>query len=120
MDPKQSTVEQLFQDIKAYIAAQRSLALTVISKKGADAFFIIITAGLLFSIGWFFIMFLSFALAYALGNWIGYISLGFLIVAVLYFIIGLITWMNKDRWIKTPLLKLFFKLSSADKDQDYE
>lgn len=120
MDYKKTPVEQLFQDIKDYIVAQRNLALTVFSKKGADVFFVVIASIVFLLIGWFFMIFLSFALAYALGNWIGYVSIGFVIVAFLYFMIGLIAWIYKDRWIRTPLLKLFFKLLSADKDQDYE
>lgn len=120
MEYRKTPVEQLLQDTKDYIVAQRNLALTVLSKKGADAFFVIITSVVFLLIGWFFMIFLSFALAYALGNWIGYTSIGFLIVAALYFMIGLIAWINRDRWIRTPLLKLFFNLLSADKDQDYE
>lgn len=120
MNYQQKPIEQLFQDTKDYIIAQRNLALTVISKKSADAFFVIITATLFLLIGWFFLIFLSFAAAYAIGNLIGITWLGFLIVAFLYFLLGVIAWINKDRWIKTPLLKLFFKLLSADKDQDYE
>lgn len=118
MNYQNKPVEQLFQDVKDYVIAQRDLALTVISKKGADALFVVVLATLLLLIGFFFMIFLSFAIAYAIGNLIGITWLGFLIVAFLYGLIGVLIWIKKDSWIKTPLLKLFLKFSSADNDQE--
>lgn len=120
MDYHRKPVEQLIQDAKDYVIAQRNLAMTVFSKKGADVVFVVVTGVILLTLGLFVLIFLSFALAYALGNWIGYLSLGFLIVAFLYLGVALIVWVNKDRWIKTPLFKVFFNLLAADKAQDYE
>ncbi len=120
MNYQDKPVEQLFQDVKDYVIAQRNLAMTVLSKKGADTFFIIVTTIILLLIGWFFLIFLSFAAAYALGNLIGIVWVGFLIVAFLYLLLGVVIWLNKDRWIKVPLFKVFFNLLAPDKDQDYE
>lgn len=120
MNYQKKPVERLFQDVKDYIIAQRNLVLITLSKKGADALYVIITASLFLFLGWFFLIFLSFAIAYAIGNLIGITWLGFLIVAFLYFLVGVIVWAKKDRWIKTPLLNLFLKMSISDNDQDDE
>ncbi len=113
-------VQELFDDIKEYIIAQRNLLLTVASKKGADVFYIIITSVIFLLILWFFLILLSFAVAFALGSWLNAVWLGFLIVAVLYVLVGMLVWKLKDRVIKTPLLKLFFNLLAANNTPDHD
>ena len=120
MPTPQPPVQELFDDVKEYIITQRNLLLTVASKKGADVFYIVITSVIFLLILWFFLILLSFAVAFGLGNWLDHTWLGFLIVAFVYVLIGVLVWKLKDRVIKTPLLKLFFNLLAANKTPDHE
>lgn len=64
------------------------------------------------------IVFGSFAAAYALSEWIGLSYAGFLIVAVIYLLIGIIVWATKDRLIRIPIMnsiiRQLFKTPNKD------
>ncbi len=113
-------VQELFDDVKDYVVTQRNLMFTVASKKGADIFYIVITSVIFLLILWFFLILLSFAVAFGLGALFDNLFFGFGLVALFYVLIGGIIWRYKDRVIKTPLLKLFFNLLAANKTPDHE
>ena len=113
-------VEALLQDVKNYVVAQRQLISTVASKKGADAFYIIILSTIFLLILWFFLILFSFAIAFLIGDWLDSPFLGFLIVSLFYIFLGVMVWLIKDRFIKVPLLRLFLKLTSAKNKPSYE
>lgn len=52
---------------------------------------------------------LSVALALLIGYWLGAGYYGFFIVAGLYFLIGLVVYLFRNSWIKTPLINFFSK-----------
>jgi len=52
---------------------------------------------------------LSVALALLIGYWLGAGYYGFFIVAGLYFLIGLVVFLFRNSWIKTPLINFFSK-----------
>ncbi len=121
MEYQNKPVERLFQDVKGYIITQRDLAMTVVSKKGSDVLFIVVLVSILLVLGSFFLLFLSISMAYLIGQLIHSVWLGFLIVAVLYLLLAVLIWLNKDALLKTPIFKLFFKLLAPKlKDEDYE
>ena len=113
-------VQELFDDVKDYVITQRNLMFTVASKKGADVFYIVITSVIFLLILWFFLILLSFAVAFGLGALLNNLFFGFGLVALFYVLMGAIIWGYKDRLIKTPLLKLFFNLLAANKTPDHE
>ncbi|MEQ9438584.1 MAG: hypothetical protein RIG62_06030 [Cyclobacteriaceae bacterium] len=110
-----SPLEKLLQDLKDYIIIQRQLITTVASKKGADIFYVIIAACIFMLIGLFIAIFFSFTAAYGFGLLLNNMFFGFLIVTLFYVILFLIIWFNKDRFIKIPILKAFFKLFNTYK-----
>jgi len=50
-----------------------------------------------------FFITLNFGIAYMVGDLVGKLYLGFLIVAAFYGLVGLILFVFKDKWIKKPL-----------------
>jgi CHASE3 domain sensor protein len=73
---------------------------------------ITILLGRLILLGTFLIvsLFASVWLSFFLGELIGKLSLGFLLVALLYLIVGLIFYKNRVQWFINPVLKEFSKV----------
>jgi hypothetical protein len=70
-----------------------------------------------------FIFFGSIALALLLGSWMGAWWLGFLIVAGIYLLLGLITWLARGRLIRLPIMnamirQLFNRLEYDEDEND--
>jgi len=67
-----------------------------------------------------FILLASVAAAIAVGQWLDSMWLGFLIVAGLVLLLGLVLWLAKDRLLRIPimnaLLKIFFEKEEHEKD----
>ena len=57
----------------------------------------------------FFVLFVSVAGALAISAWIGKPYSGFLIVAGFYLLIGIITWSNREKMIRKPILNSIIK-----------
>lgn len=116
----QTPIERLFQHIKEYIAAQRSLMLTIASKKGSDVVYGIVLALILFLLVCYFLMIFSIGIAYGIGVLIGSIFWGFMIVAFLYLLLCALIWIFRDSLLRTPIFKIFFNLVNTDKEEAHE
>ncbi|TLX74373.1 phage holin family protein [Labilibacter sediminis] len=64
----------------------------------------------LFYIGFFVLMFVSIAGAFAIGSYTDSNELGFVIVAGVYFLLGLISLMLRRSMIQKPIIKAFIHL----------
>jgi hypothetical protein len=76
----------------------------------------VITGVSLAMLGLFFLLFSSLALAFWLGNLVGSVALGFLIVAVIYAVIGSIAYANRRKWLFLPLMNKFLKMLYRNQD----
>jgi len=75
----------------------------------------------MFYIGFFVLLFVSMAAAFAIGNYTQSTELGFIIVGGVYFVIGLIFFFFRGILIQRPIIKSFIHLffpnySHYDKD----
>lgn len=64
----------------------------------------------LFYIGFFVLMLISMAGAFAIGTYSNSNELGFMIIASFYFILGIIFLLVRKRLIQTPIIKAFIHL----------
>ena len=75
---------------------------------------VVVAVVILFSMG-----LASVALAIVLGLWIGNLWAGFLVVASIYLLIGLVAWAAREKWIRLPvmnaLIRQLFKEDEEDK-----
>lgn len=62
------------------------------------------------------IIFVSLAVAYALGSLIGNVALAMFFVALAYFCVALIVYIKRDSWIVTPLTLFFHGLFAPEKE----
>jgi hypothetical protein len=66
-----------------------------------------------------FMVFASIALAYLLGKWTGEMYQGFLIVAGIYLLSGILIWAAKERWIRLPIMNAMLQqLFKEEEDED--
>jgi hypothetical protein len=72
-----------------------------------------------------FFLFVNISIAYLLGEWIGKIWAGFLIVSGLYLFLGIFIWTTRNKLIRIPIMNkmietLFKNESEDEEDQKYE
>ncbi|WP_066627468.1 phage holin family protein [Labilibacter marinus] len=64
----------------------------------------------LFYIAFFVLFFLSIAISYAIGRYLDSLELGFFIVAGFYFVIGLLFFLFKGKFVQKPIIQAFIHL----------
>ena len=112
-------IENLAGSVKEYVntriesvklnAAEKSSAVIANAIAG-----VVVAVVILFSMG-----LASVALSIVLGLWIGNLWAGFLVVASIYLLIGLVAWAAREKWIRLPvmnaLIRQLFKEDEEDK-----
>ena len=112
-------IENLAGSVKEYVntriesvklnAAEKSSAVIANAIAG-----VVVAVVILFSMG-----LASVALSIVLGLWIGNLWAGFLVVASIYLLIGLVAWAAREKWIRLPvmnaLVRQLFKEDEEDK-----
>lgn len=122
MEKTFARVEELADTIKEYVNTRiESVKLSAAEKSSAVVANVL--AGIIVAIVFlFFIVFASVALAFGLGEWIGKTWAGFLIVAGLYLLIGIIVWAARGKLIRLPLMNAMIQqlFKKDEEDEDYE
>lgn len=66
-----------------------------------------------------FLIFASFALAYAFAEWTGKLYWGFLIVAGIYLVAGIIIWMAREKLLRLPLMNAILRqMHTGNKEEE--
>ena len=115
-----SKLEELFAHLREYLDNRIAYTKLSVAEKSSKIFAnlvaIIVSVLLLF----FFVVFSSIALAFALAKLTGEYYWGFLIVAGIYLLAGIIVWIAKEKLLRLPimnaLLKQFFKEENEDEE----
>ncbi len=109
MEKVKPEIEEVIEDLKEYINTSVDLYKLKSTEKGAE---LASDAIIHLFIGVFSVLTLifgSFAIAYAIGESMGKIYLGFVIVATFYALIVIIILFSKDRWFKGILINNIIK-----------
>ena len=108
MDPLEKT-ELLLTNARKYFENEMALLKLKLADNLTEM------ASLMFAVAWMSLLslisliFLGISLAQLLSVVTGYYFLGFLFVAVLFIILGLVIWKRRRRMIKYPLLNILMK-----------
>lgn len=108
MDPLEKT-ESLLTNARKYFENEMALLKLKLADNLTEM------ASLMFAVAWMSLLslisliFIGISLAQLLSVVTGYYFLGFLIVAVLFIILGLVIWKRRRRMIKYPLLNILMK-----------
>lgn len=111
-------VEELADHIKEYVNIRIDAVKLHTAEKtskaiaGALAFVVVIQLLALFAV------FASIALAFAFAAWTGQVYWGFLIVAGIYLLLGVIIWLAKERLLRIPIMNALLRQMHAGKNED--
>ena len=113
MKNEETKVDQLIDHVEEYIKTRQELTKMVVAEKSSIIVSSLVSNLVIVFIFFFVFVFASIALAYGISEMMGQAYAGFLAVAMLYFIIGLVLYANRGRWLKMPIsnavIKIFFK-----------
>ncbi len=104
-----NTLESLFESTSNYVETRVELAKLKTVKKSSDVFSTLATKFIIGCVGFIFLMLLNIALGLWLGELLGKTYYAFFLLAFTYFIIGLILYISRDKWIKSPLANTIIK-----------
>lgn len=119
MEKAFAKMEELTDSVKEYVNTRvESVKLSVAEK--SSALVANLVAGMLVAaVFLFFLIFAGIALALVLGEWTGKMWAGFLIVAGIYLLIGIIVWIAREKIIRLPVMNAMIKqLFSNDDEED--
>jgi protein-S-isoprenylcysteine O-methyltransferase Ste14 len=111
-------VEELAGHIKEYVNIRIDAVKLHTAEKtskaiaGALAFVVVIQLLALFAV------FASIALAFAFAEWTGKIYWGFLIVAGIYLLLGVIIWLAKEQLLRIPIMNALLRQMHAGKTEE--
>lgn len=110
--------EEMAEHLKAYVNTKIAQVKLGMAEKISKVLAVLIAGLFVVLVFFFFLIFVSFAAAYALGTWLGYQWLGFLIVAVIYGLMGIITWKAKEKLLRIPIMNAIIRLLFNEDDTD--
>ena len=104
MSDEFNKIESLVGQAKEYVNTRIAQFKLSVAEKISKTMATVI-AGLAAALVFFlFLVFAGVAAAIALGQWTGYMWLGFLIIAVVYLLLAIIVWTAKDRLLALPIM----------------
>lgn len=115
-------VEDLAGHVQEYVNNQIDTIKLNTAEKGAKLMTSTLTMTVCLFIFGVFTLFISLALAFALAKATGEMYWGFLIVSGIYLLVGILVYVQREKFLKLPimnyLLKQIFK-GDGDEDQQY-
>lgn len=109
MEKAFARAEELAGTVKDYVNTRIELVKLNTVEKSSGIIATVIAGLIVAAVFLFFLVFISIALAFGLGEWIGKPWAGFLIVAFLYLVIGIIVWVSRVRIIQLPIMNALIK-----------
>ena len=111
---------KLLQETKQYLNLQKEYALMDTADKLTVILSTVAIAAVCFVLGAMILFFLTFALAYWIGNITGNLSLGFISIAVFLVLVLLIAYSKRNVWIIQPLARMMIRLFVNKEEKNNE
>jgi hypothetical protein len=111
MEPTQpkNTLESLFDSTSTYVDTRMELAKLKATKKSSEAVSALATKLIIGGIGFMALLVFNIALGFWLGEMLGKNYYGFFVVAIIYLLIGIMVYISRDVWLKTPIANSIIK-----------
>jgi len=117
MEKAFAKAEALADTIKEYVNTRIDSVKLNAAEKSSNVIANLMAGVIVAVVFLFFIGFASVALSFGLGEWIGKTWAGFLIVACLYLLIGIVVWAARGRIIRLPVMNaLIQQLFKSDEE----
>jgi divalent metal cation (Fe/Co/Zn/Cd) transporter len=118
MEKAFSKIGEMTDNIREYINT-RIEAVKIRSAEKISALIANAMAGLVVVlVMFFFVLFAGMALAFVVGAWIGKIWAGFLIVAFIFLLAGIIIWTARGKLIRLPLMNAIIRQFNNEEDDE--
>ena len=111
-------IEELADNIKQYVNNRIDAAKLTAAEKTSGVIANLIAGLIVAAVFMFFIVFASIAFSLLLGEWIGKLWAGFLIVAGIYLLIGIIVWIAREKIIRLPIMNALIKQLFGEDDEE--
>jgi hypothetical protein len=118
MEKAFSTAEEIAGNVKEYINTRIESVKLGVAEKSSAIIANLVAGAVVAIVFFFFIVFAGIALAFALGEWTGKVWAGFLIVAGLYLLIGIITWIARGKLIRLPVMNAMIQQLFKEEDEE--
>ena len=102
-------VESLVGELKEYVNTRVAQAKLSIAEKLSKILAYMITMLMAALVFFLFLVLVSVAAAIAIGQWLDNMWLGFIIVAALCLLLGLLMWLAKDKLLRKPIMNTLIK-----------
>ncbi|MBP3374480.1 MAG: phage holin family protein [Bacteroidaceae bacterium] len=111
---------KLLQETKHYLNLQKEYALMDTADKLTVILSTVAISAICFVLCAMILFFLTFALAYWIGNLTGNLSLGFISISALLAIILLIAFKKRNAWVVQPLARMMVRLFVTKEETNNE
>jgi len=102
-------VENLILKLKEYFETRFDLAALNLQDKISEILSSAASSAVIIILGIFILFFASVGAAWRIGEWLNSPSIGFFCISGFYLLLAIIIILNKDKWIKTPLINSLLK-----------
>lgn len=106
---EKNKLEKMFTDIKDYAETRFDIIVLNSQDKASHVISSIASAAILGVLGLLMLMFLSIGAAWSIGEYLHSPSIGFFSVAGFYLLVGFILFLNREKWIKLPIINAIIK-----------
>ena len=117
MEKTFAKVEEMAEHVKEYVNNHINSAKISVAEKTSGILANIIAVTIVFTVFLFFIIFSSVALAYAFAKLTGEYYWGFLIVAGIYLLIGVLVWPLKEKLLRMPIMNSILHQLFKDEEE---
>ena len=118
MEKTFSKVEELASHIKEYINIRISAIKLSAAEKSSKMLANLIAVAVVLMVFFSFVLFASVALAFVFSKLTGEYYRGFLIVAGIYLLIGLIVWTMKEKLLRLPIMNAMLRQLFKEEDDE--
>lgn len=117
MEKTFAKVEEMAGHVKEYVNNHISSAKISVAEKTSGILANIIAVAIVLTVFLFFIIFSSVALAFAFVKLTGEYYWGFLIVAGIYLLIGILVWALKEKLLRMPIMNSILQQLFKDEEE---
>ncbi len=117
MEKTFAKVEEMADHVKEYVNNHINSAKISVAEKTSGILANIIAVAIVLTVFLFFIIFSSVALAFAFAKLTGEYYWGFLIVAGIYLLIGILVWALKEKLLRMPIMNSILQQLFKDEEE---
>jgi len=117
MEKTFAKVEEMAEHVKEYVNNHINSAKISVAEKTSGILANIIAVTIVLTVFLFFIIFSSVALAFTFAKLTGEYYWGFLIVACIYLLIGVLVWALKEKLLRMPIMNSILQQLFKDEEE---